>query len=317
MRRPASNGAKRTVKPHASTNAKLGGKTAAGKRSKAKKMTAKSSSSRSGAANNAVPVKPKGRHPHPKMQSRRQALGRQYRFDRAIRRALTLRKGKALEAEWIQDILDYFGDNTLAADDAYVTAVLAAAMDAEGPILQCGANALTLLVALVTQQRSDYLWTLEHNPSTASSFRSLLQRYDIRAGQVLDAPAEAFGDHIWYVTDVKQLPKEICLVLCDGSNVLPTGLRGVVRRLEHNLSQRCVLLVRHTKRPKDLDFASKWAKSCNAPFILNDSGEPFVKIALRDQAKEAELAEDRALTIFDGVTEPEPLFAPKRAHSKL
>ncbi len=228
-----------------------------------------------------------------------------------------MRKGEALALEWIQDILDGFGDTTLRADDAYVTSVLAAASDAQGPILQCGVNAMTLLVALVTQQRSDYLWTLEHDPSQASTMRTLLERYDIRAGRILDAPAEAFGDHIWYVQDVKQLPREICLVLCNGSNVLPTGLRGVVRRLEHNLSQRCVLLVRNTKRPKDLDFAAKWAKTCNAPFILNDVGEPFVKIALRDQAKEAELAEDRALTIFDGVSEPEPLFATKRAHSKL
>jgi len=259
----------------------------------------------------------KARMAHPKMQSRRKTLSRQYRFDRAIRAALTSGGPANLEPQWVTDILAGFGDTSLSAEDPYVTAVLTSAATIEGPILQCGAGPMTLLLALVMQRRSDYLWTLEHNPSWAQCLRSLMARYDIRSGNLLQAPAEAFGDHIWYVLDTKQLPREFGLVLCDASNVLPTGLRGVVRRLDKQLSQRCVLLVRNSTRPKDLDFASKWAKQRNAPFILNDKGDPFVKIALRNEAKEAQLAGDRALTIYDGVSEPTDLFAGQRSPGQL
>ena len=253
----------------------------------------------------------------PKMQSRRAMLGREYRFDRAVRQALKRSGTKPLETEWIQAILDGFGDTSLQAEDPYVTSALAAAANADGPVLQCGAGPMTLLVALVMQRRSEYMWCLEHNPSWARSVQSLLSRYDLRAGQVIEAPAEAFGDHIWYVLDVRQLPRDIGLVLCDGSNVLPTGLRGVVRRAEGNLSERCIFLVRNTKRPKDLDFAAKWAKSVHAPFVLNDVSDPFVKITMRDKATVEELAANRVLTIYGDVSEPEPLFEKVRQATEL
>lgn len=263
-------------------------------------------------------AKPKAKKmSRPKMQPRRVVLGREYRFDRAVRQALKRTGTQPLEPEWIQAILEGFGDTSLRAGDPYVTSVLSAAAASEGPVLQCGAGPMTLLLAIVMQRRSEYLWCLENNNSWAQSIRSLLETYDLRAGHVVEAPAEAFGDHIWYVVDVRQLPQNIGLVLCEGSNVLPTGLRGVVRRIPTNLSERCVFLVRNTKRPKDLDFAAKWAKSVNAPFVLNDVADPFVKISMRDRATVEELAADRVLTIYGDVSEPEPLFAKVQQATKL
>ena len=99
----------------------------------------------------------KARMAHPKMQSRRTVFGRQYRFDRAIREALT-RGGRAnLEPQWVADILAGFGDTSLSPQDPYVTAALSSAAEMEGPILQCGAGPMTLLLALVMQRQSDYL----------------------------------------------------------------------------------------------------------------------------------------------------------------
>ena len=297
MRRPASN--------RASAGRSAG---------KSKTKHGKSPSTTDSKAAAKPKVKKMGR---PKMQSRRVKLGREYRFDRAVRSALKRTGTQPLKPEWIQAILDGFGDTSLKADDPYVTSALSAAATCEGPVLQCGAGPMTLLLAIVMQRRSEYLWCMEHNPSWAQSMRSVLKTYDLRAGQVVEAPAEAFGDHIWYVVDVRTLPKAFGVVLCDGSNVLPTGLRGVVRRMQGNLSERCVFLVRNTKRPKDLDFASKWAKSVSAPFVLNDVAEPFVKISMRDRAAVEELEADRVLTIYGDVSEPEPLFAQVRQATKL
>ncbi|MFK7913577.1 MAG: hypothetical protein AB8B93_06650 [Pseudomonadales bacterium] len=274
-----------------------------------KKSDKSSAAGKSGSANAKKAAKAAARtkaarHPKPKLPSRMTNLGIQYRFDRAIRRALTGPAKGSLDGEVINDIFAGMGETSLAADDPFVTTALESAANVEGPVLQCGAGPMTLLLAIAMQRRSQYLWTLEHNTSWAHMLRSTLSRYDIRAGQILNAPAEAFGDHIWYVVDVKHLPRDIGLVVCDGSNVLPNGMRGVVRRLENHLSHRCVLLVRNTSRPKDLDFASKWAKSQSAPFILNDKGEPFVKIALRDQRTDNDLISDRVLTVYDGLREP-------------
>ncbi len=234
----------------------------------------------------------------------------QYRFDRAMRRALFGKKGSGLTADNINDIFIGLGDDSLRAEDPFVTTVLESAREAQGPILQCGSNPLTLLLAIIAQHRSQFLWTLDHNTSSANIYRSLLERYDIRAGKLLCAPAEAFGDHLFYVMDYKRLPNNIELVICDGSNVLPNGLRGVVRRIDAQLSHRCVFLVRNTRRPKDLDFAAKWAKEKNAPFVVNDRAEPFVKVALRDQTEAADLMADRVLTVWGGSAEPEELLKP-------
>ena len=242
--------------------------------------------------------------PKPRMISWRKALGLQHRFDKAMRKAVTQRNAIVADKEVVQDIFNGLGETSLRADHPYVTTALENAAVVEGPVVQCGANPLTLLLAIIMQHRAEYLWTLEHNPSWAQMLGNVLKRYDIRAGQLIQAPAEAFGDHIWYVVDTKTLPRNIELILCDGSNVLPNGMRGVVRRLQNHLSPRCQLLVRNTVRPKDLDFASKWAKEQGAPFILNDKCEPFVKIALRDR-KADDLAEDRELTVYDKVAEAE------------
>ncbi|MEM6707561.1 MAG: hypothetical protein AAF648_02125 [Pseudomonadota bacterium] len=249
------------------------------------------------------------RHQPPKLPSRWSGFRAQGRFERALRKALTQSDAAISDRELIQDLLDGLGETSLTADDPFVTTALESAAAANGPVLQCGANPLTLLLTLVMQTRGQYLWTLEHNPSWAAVVGGWLERYDLRAGQIVQGPAEAFGDHIFYVIDPKHLPRDVALVICDGSNVLPNGLRGVVRRLQPHLSHRCVLLVRNTKRPKDLDFASKWAKSVGAPFILNDKAEPFVKIALRDQTPDADRISDRVLTVYDGLTEPENLSA--------
>lgn len=268
---------------------------AAGKGSKSGRRKAENAS--------AKPV----RHPKPRMPSLWKNLGVQYRYDRAMRRALTQRGNGPMDGQLVADILAGLGDDSLSADDPFVTTTLEAAQQATGPVLQCGAGPMTVLLAITMQRRSQYLWCLEHNASWAAVVRNQLARYDIRAGQILCAPAEAFGDHIWYVVDVKHLPRGIGVVVCDGSNVLPNGMRGVARRMEGHLDHRCVLLVRNTNRPKDLDFAAKWAKAKGAPFILNDKREPFVKIALRNQATDSELASDRVLTVYGGVEEAKSL----------
>lgn len=278
-----------------------------------KKRSGKPGTARDKATAKAAARTKPARHPKAKLPSRFANLSIQYRFDRAVRRALNSPGTASLSNDIVRDILTGLGETSLAADDPFVTTTLESATQSEGPVLQCGAGPMTLLLAIAMQRRSQYLWTLEHNASWAHMMRSILQRYDIRAGQVLNAPAEAFGDHIWYVVDVKHLPRDIGLVVCDGSNVLPNGMRGVVRRLQNHLSHRCVLLVRNTSRPKDLDFASKWAKSQSAPFILNDKGEPFVKIALRDQRTDSDLISDRVLTVYDGLREPGNLCQPKAA----
>ncbi|MEM1437252.1 MAG: hypothetical protein AAGG11_24615 [Pseudomonadota bacterium] len=262
--------------------------------------------SRKGAAAKGA-AKPPKKHKPPKLPSTLSALKREYRFDRALRAALRRKDGGAGDPELIQELLEGLGETSMTAADPFVTTALESALAADGPVLQCGANPLTMLLAIVMQRRNQYLWTLEHNPSWAQMLRSQLARYDLRAGQIIQAPAEAFGDHIFYVLDPRTLPGDIALVICDGSNVLPNGLRGVVRRLPKHLSHRCVLLVRNTRRPKDLDFAAKWARSVDAPFVLNDKGEPFVKIAMRDQTPDDDRISDRVLTVYDGLTEPEDL----------
>ena len=262
---------------------------------------------------------------HPKVQSLRAnaaAYKRQLKLDRAMRRALTATTPIALDRA-TAGIIDAWGDPSLSIDDPYLRTLMKEVDRASGVILQCGASLFTVLVGIACHKASKdgansaagakqsgakHLWTLEHNAHWANVIRTWLNQYEISNTHVITAQVEMFGDYVWYVID--RLPDNISLLLCEGSNALPTGLRGALEQIPSRLGKRAVILARNVKRPSDLKHAHSWAKSLGAPIVVAGKDMPFVKIA-----KPADAAAPEPTMLVDELT-PEQVTRARRAETR-
>lgn len=216
-------------------------------------------------------------------------------------RAFRANLPEAPSDELIGKLFAAWGDRLKDERRHYIQRCLAEATRATGPILQCGSGLLSVLIGMVCQQSDDpakRLWVLEHDPHWGNLARSWLEARDIKHAHIIYAPAEQFDGYLSYVLDPSRLPSNFALVLSEASAALPGSTRGVVTRMADHLGNRCVILGRNARRPKDLKFLADWAKSQGAPVVLQEGEHPYLKIALRDRRPESAHEDGRLNTAF-------------------
>ena len=223
-----------------------------------------------------------------------------------IQRERVMREMQATLPEFPSDELTgklfaAWGDTLTEERLAYVQQCLNEAVHASGPILQCGSGLLSILIGMICQHSDrpeKRLWVFEHDPHWGALARAWLKDRGIKHAHIISAPAEHFDGYVWYVLDPSRLPDNFALVLSEANSALPGSTRGVVTRMTKYLGNRCVILGRNARRPKDLKYLADWAKSQGAPFILQEGPKPYLKIALRDQRPAEELDDARLNTVF-------------------
>ena len=230
-------------------------------------------------------------------RSRSWAYKRQYRLDKAIRRALGARPGP-LPDPLVADVCAGWGDASLAGGDGFVTTCLAEAARGTGPVLQCGAGLMTLLLGIVAERADTHLWTLEHDVHQANAVRSWLQQYEISKAHVIAAPPDIVEGCASYVVDYARLPANFALVVCEGSSAVPGSAQGVLTRVGEHIHPQGVILVHHAKRRRDVEFLAQWSKQAGASMVLKGKLEPFVKIAMRDPTPSGDHEAARVNTAF-------------------
>ncbi len=194
-----------------------------------------------------------------------------------------------------------WGDRLSEERLAYVQRCIAEAIRAPGPILQCGSGLLSIAIGMLCEQSENpdkRLWIFEHDRHWGCLVHSWLADRNIKHAHVISAPAEQFEGYVWYVLDPSRLPDSFSLVLSEASSALPGSTRGVVTRMGQHLGNRCVILGRSARRPKDLKFLADWAKAQGAPFVLQEGPDPYLKIALRDQRPASDHEGERLNTAF-------------------
>jgi len=240
---------------------------------------------------------------HPRLRpwlARARAYRRQIALDRELRR-MFVTLPEAVTDDQLSRLGQLWGDDAMADRVPYVRGCIAEAARSNGPILQCGGNLASILLGIICHQAQlprKHLWVLEHDLHWAGVIRSWLERYEIGNAHVISAPAEQYDGFVWYVLDRKRLPAGFALVLCDASAALPSSARGVVERIHDRLDDRCVLLARNARRPRDIKSLSDWARTQRAPCVIQDAAEPYVKIALRAQRPDADHQQERLNTVY-------------------
>lgn len=204
-------------------------------------------------------------------------------FDRCMRR-LTVSPGEPMPLTAAAELFAHWGDPLSQNDESYLRSCLAEAERADGPIVQCGTNALTLVLGSLctaASSQTKQLWCLEDDVHWANLTRSWLTQYRISAAHVITSRAHLFGDYVWYAVDTSRLADRISLVICDGARATPSGVLGTVARLGNRLADDCTVLARKVTRAEDLKQLNLWARSHEASFVIVDRQEGFVKIARR------------------------------------
>lgn len=221
------------------------------------------------------------------------------RRDRLLERVAAC--GYTVPDELVANLYAAWGDPLSDARLAYISHALKEVGRAQGSILQCGGSLFSVLAGLVCEgakQEDKRLWVFEHDRHWGSVVRNWTTAQQLTRTHVITAPAEQFDGYVWYMLDPSRVPSHFSLVMCDASAALPSSARGVLTRMADHLGDRCVILARSARRPRDLKFLADWAKAENAAFLLQEGNDPHLKIALPDQRSAAEHESARLNTAF-------------------
>lgn len=215
------------------------------------------------------------------------ALFERYRgFDRCLRRLRASVDGEAPTSA-VSELYAHWGDPLSQADESFLRSCLSEAAQAQGPIVQCGASLLTLVLGAVCQGEataSRQLWCLEHDAHWASVVRSWLTQYRIGNTHVITSRAQLADGFVWYGVDPARLPADLSLVLCEGARATPRGIIGTLERLGGRLASTSTVLARHVNRAEDLRALQTWTKAHHAACVVVDRQQGFVKLSRRSVA---------------------------------
>lgn len=213
------------------------------------------------------------------------AIFERYRgFDRCMRR-LTADADEPPSLATISELYAHWGDPLTQGGESYLRSCLAEARAASGPIVQCGAGLLSLVLGSLCQTSAvpaRQLWCLEHDPHWANTIRSWLTQYRMGRVHVITSRPHLFEEFVWYAADPERLASGVSLVLCEGGRAAPSGVPGALARLEPRLADPSIVLARGVGRADDLRRAHQWAKDHGASCVVVDREQGFVKITRRN-----------------------------------
>ncbi|HEX7035244.1 MAG TPA: hypothetical protein VF210_05690 [Pseudomonadales bacterium] len=211
------------------------------------------------------------------------AVFERYRgFDRCLRR-LGAADPENAPLGLVAELYAHWGDPLSQTDENYLRSCLAHAVRARGPILQCGASLLTLVLGRLCDMAPNggkTLWCLEQEPHWANTIRSWLTQYRIASAQVIVSRPHLFDGFVWYAADTARLPNGIALLLCQGARATASGVLGALTRLHGRLAPDCTVLARGVTRADDLKRLNQWAQANGAACVVVERQTGFVKLSL-------------------------------------
>jgi hypothetical protein len=157
-----------------------------------------------------------------------------------------------------------WGNLGYTADISYLAAVLHHAMQAGGPILECGSGLTTFLLAIASGQA---VWSLEHLAEWRRRTQTRLGWVGVGAN-VLHAPLRPYGSYDWYAVPAS-LPSDFRLVVCDGPPGETRGGRyGLLPLLGHHLSKGARLLLDDAERSQEQRVLQRWQKEADWEYVI-------------------------------------------------
>ena len=152
-----------------------------------------------------------------------------------------------------------WGNLGYAAGFSYLRHVGEHSIRTQGPILECGSGATTLLIGALTAKTDMRFIVLEHNREWYEYLKSLLAYLDFQHVELIHAPLTDYGDYRWYSSPLEPTPDEISLVICDGPpGSIRGGRYGLLPIMGERLASDCTILLDDTHRAAERRILDAW-----------------------------------------------------------
>ena len=202
-----------------------------------------------------------------------------WRAMRRFRRELWNGEARAFHPDVLSELVRGWG-NRWSAQHEYLTACLEHALDADGPILECGSGLSTILIGTLAQASGNTVVSLEHEPKYARRVRRYLDKYHLTSVKLCVAPLKNYGDFDWYTQPpLDSIPGDFSLVICDGPPGLSHGGRyGLVPVMQDKLRPDCTILLDDGAREGEQETAARWAVLLRCVPEYLGAEKPYIRL---------------------------------------
>lgn len=181
----------------------------------------------------------------------------------------------------LRELVFGWGNPEWSAREEYLAACIDGALEARGPILECGSGLTTLVMGSIAAGRGGTHWALEHSPEWAAKLRVWLTALGLDSTYLLESPLKSYGAYDWYDPPLDELPEEFGFVVCDGPPADTRGGRfGLMPVLQDRLSLGCVVLLDDAERTEEQEIAQRWVGEGGGTIETLGTAKPFMRIVL-------------------------------------
>lgn len=175
------------------------------------------------------------------------------RLRSAMRRIRRWREDQQSQQRLWAQLRQGWGNAGWSAPAEYLTILRELASGTEGPILECGSGATTLLLAAMGKE----VWSLEHNREWQEHVIDQARRLRVKV-RVINAPLRSYGSFDWYGVSAQEMPK-FALVVCDGPPSDTRGGRyGLLPVLGERLTPGALILLDDAGRAEEQEIMRRW-----------------------------------------------------------
>jgi len=210
-----------------------------------------------------------------KLHSFLQKIRRYYKLRHAIKRISALQAPGMPSRELLQDLRIGWGNEAYSADIDYLEEVARRALDATGPVLECGSGLTTIILGLLAGRRGIDVRAFEHDAAWRSMILSTLRDFRIDGVGVHLTPLRGYGEFNWYDISAASLPPTFSLVVCDGPPEATHGGRlGLLPLMRKHLAAGSLVLFDDANTKIGSEVLSRWVKDWNVDtqFVIKPEG---------------------------------------------
>lgn len=188
---------------------------------------------------------------------RKMLLRRQ--LSRAVKAIGKLPEGQIPNRHQLLQLISGWSNEGYAANLGYLEAVAKSSVMTQGPILECGSGATTILLGILCARRNIEVWSLENSLEWKDRVTKALEHNRISGVRVCASPLVEYGEFVWYDPPLAQMPKEFSLVVCDGPPGTTRGGRyGLIPVMGSRLPPGSTILLDDAGRPGELELIKEW-----------------------------------------------------------